>query len=353
MKVLCAIRQGSLKEKDERRRGQVAVCDFPDRTVGPEDVKVKVAYCSICGSDPHIVEGIFGPITEPRGLGHEASGVIVELGEQAVKKGLKVGDRIAANPSAFCGTCYYCQNGQQQFCPHIKRYKSPGMAQYAVWHESMVHKLPDGVGLKKGCLLEPISIAVRMVEKAGLKLGQRVAVCGGGPIGQLVIQCVSRFGATALTLIEPVAERRECAVRFGAAYTVDPTVENVRKRALEITGNLGYDAVIDCSGSGKAAGILPDIMAKGGTVVYGSMYPEQFELPVNLYRTFFEKELTFTGCYLSPYSFPRALQLLTELDLDEFIQEVYPLSYGPEAFEVQAEGRHLKILIKCNEDLED
>ena len=70
-------------------------------------------------------------------------------------------------------------------------------------------------------------------------------------------------------------------------------------------------------------------------------------------RTFFEKELTFTGCFLSPYSFPRAVQMLKELDLDEFIREVYPLSRGPEAFDEHAGGKCLKILIQCNEDLQD
>ena len=87
MKTLCAIKQGSLKDKDQHTRGKLEVCEFPDRDVGPEDVKVKVAYCAICGSDPHIVEGIFGPITGPRGLGHEVSGVVVELGSQAGKSG--------------------------------------------------------------------------------------------------------------------------------------------------------------------------------------------------------------------------------------------------------------------------
>ncbi|WP_195416156.1 zinc-dependent alcohol dehydrogenase [Enterocloster citroniae] len=353
MKTLCAIKQGSLKDKDQHTRGKLEVCEFPDRDVGPEDVKVKVAYCAICGSDPHIVEGIFGPITGPRGLGHEVSGVVVELGSQAGKSGLKVGDRIGGNPSAFCGTCYYCQNGQQQFCPNIKRYKSPGMSEYVVWHESMVHKLPPEVGLKKGCLLEPVSIAVRMVDKACIKIGQRVAVCGGGPIGQLVLQCVKRFGATSLTMIEPVRERRGTAARYGAEFTIDPSSEDVVGRSMEITRGLGFDVVIDCSGSARAVGLLPQIAAKGGLVEYGSMYPDDFEMPVNLYQTFFEKELTFTGCFLSPYSFPRAVQMLKELDLDEFIREVYPLSRGPEAFDEHAGGKCLKILIQCNEDLQD
>lgn len=353
MKTLCAVKQGSLKDISGQDRGRLEVCDFPDRELGPEDVRVKVAYCAICGSDPHIVEGIFGPITGPRGLGHEVSGVIVELGSQAGKSGLKVGDRIGGNPSAFCGSCYYCQHGQQQFCPNIKRYKSPGMSEYVVWHESMVYKLPSGVGLKKGCLLEPVSIAVRMIDKANIKIGQRAAVCGGGPIGQLVLQCLKRFGATSLTMIEPVKEKREFAVKYGADYTIDPSLEDVESRAMEITGGLGYDAVIDCSGSVKAVNILPLIAAKGGIVEYGSMYPDNYEMPVNLYRIFFEKELTFTGCFLSPYSFPRAVQMLKELELDDFVSALYPLSRGEEAFEQHAGGKHLKILIQCNEDLVD
>ena len=141
MKSIAVVKVGSLRDPNPETRGKVAVRDIPEQPLGDEDVRIKVAYCAICGSDPHLVEGIFG-LEPPFGLGHEMSGVIVELGPKATKKGLKVGDRVAGNFLHFCGTCYYCQNGQQQFCEHADETNYPGMSESIVWHEYQVYKLP-------------------------------------------------------------------------------------------------------------------------------------------------------------------------------------------------------------------
>ncbi|MDR2158624.1 MAG: alcohol dehydrogenase catalytic domain-containing protein, partial [Treponema sp.] len=181
MKSVQAVKSGPLHDPSVPNAGQLAVVDIPAKDPGPEDIKIKVAYCAICGSDPHLVQdNIFG-WDLPFGLGHEVSGVIVEMGSKAVKKKLKISDRIAGNFLKFCGTCYYCQNGQQQFCTHADESNQPGMSEFITWHESQVYKLPDGVSLKEGCLLEPISVAVRIVDKAAPRFGARVAICGGGP----------------------------------------------------------------------------------------------------------------------------------------------------------------------------
>lgn len=190
--------------------------------------------------------------------------MVVELGPEANHKGLKVGDRVAGNFLRFCGGCYYCQNGQQQFCEHAQNYNRPGYAPEIIWHEDQVYKLPDGVSLKEGCLLEPMSIIIRMMDKAQMKAGMRVCVCGGGPIGLLALQTFSLYGATSLTMIEPLADRRELATKLGAKYLIDPVSEDVVQRAMELTGGRGYDVVLDCSGSVHAATSLPDITAKCG-----------------------------------------------------------------------------------------
>ncbi|HCX64407.1 MAG TPA: alcohol dehydrogenase, partial [Eubacteriaceae bacterium] len=184
MKVIAALKIGDLRATDEAEKGKVGVIEMDEQPLGEEDVRIKVAYCAICGSDPHLVEGIFG-WEPPFGMGHELSGVIVEVGKKATRKGLKVGDRVAGNFLKFCGTCYYCQNGQQQFCENADESNNPGMAESIVWHESQVYKLPDSVTLKEGCLLEPVSIAVRMMDKVEPKFGRRVLISGGGPIGLL------------------------------------------------------------------------------------------------------------------------------------------------------------------------
>ncbi len=350
MKTVAVTKIGSLRDPDGATRGRIGLVDFPEQDLGPEDVRIRIAYAAICGSDPHLAEGFFGTDV-PIGLGHEISGVVEALGERATRNGLKVGDRVAGNFIRFCGTCRPCQDGSQQFCEYVQEYNRPGMAETVTWHESQVYRLPDGVSLLSGCILEPASVAVRIVDKARMRVGDRVAICGGGPIGQLALQVAKRHGATSLTLIEPIAERREMALRHGADHVIDPVHEDQAALAAEHTGGRGYDVVIDASGSPRAVRGLLDIAGKGGTVVYGAMYPEDYEMPLNLSDYLYLKELTLTGVFVSPYAFPRALQLLPHLDVSELTAAVFDLDDAEEAFAVHVSGRHPKVVIRCN-DLE-
>jgi (R,R)-butanediol dehydrogenase/meso-butanediol dehydrogenase/diacetyl reductase/L-iditol 2-dehydrogenase len=347
MKSVTVIKTGSLRDPDESKRGRVAVTDIPMQRLGDEDVRIKVAYCAICGSDPHLVENIFG-WEVPFGIGHELSGVIVELGPKATKKGLKVGDKVAGNFLKFCGTCYYCQNGQQQFCEHADESNNPGMSEYIVWHESQVYKMPDNVSLKEACLLEPVSVAVRLMDKVELKIGQTVAICGGGPIGLLSAQAIAMSGASKLALIEPIAARRDLALKYGATHVIDPMTDDVKKAAMDITDGRGFDVVIDCSGSTKAIYDLPYITAKGGKLIYAAMYPNDYEMPLNIYKYCYAHELTITGLYVSPYAFPRAWNMFPKFDLSAFTETVFPIDDAAEAFKAQISGKHVKILIECN-----
>jgi (R,R)-butanediol dehydrogenase/meso-butanediol dehydrogenase/diacetyl reductase/L-iditol 2-dehydrogenase len=349
MKTVAVTRIGSLRDPDESTRGVVEVVDFPRQPLGPEDVRISVAYSSICGSDPHLAEGFFRTDV-PFGLGHEVSGIVTELGERAVRSGLAVGDRVACNFLKFCGSCRACLNGRQQFCRFLKNeYRRPGMAEEVVWHESQVYRLPETVSLLEGCLLEPTSIAVRIADKARIAVGERVAVCGGGPIGQLAMQILKMSGATDLTLIEPIASRREIAMRNGADFVIDPVTEDQQARAHEITDGDGYDLVVDASGSPRAVRGLLDLAAPGGTVLYGALYPHDYELPLNLAEYVYQRELTITGVFVAPYAFPRALQVLPTLRLGELTQAVFDIDDAAEAFRVHVSGAVPKVILRCSE----
>ncbi|QEW04515.1 alcohol dehydrogenase catalytic domain-containing protein [Microbacterium lushaniae] len=351
MRTVAVTKIGSLRDPDEDVRGRIGVVDFPEQPLGGEDVRIRVAYSAICGSDPHLAEGFFGTDV-PIGLGHELSGVVEALGDRAHRTGLQVGDRVAGNFLRFCGTCTPCRAGRQQFCEHIQDYNRPGMAETVTWHESQVYKLPDSVSLLHGCLLEPTSVAVRIADKTHIKVGDRVAICGGGPIGQLALQVMKRNGATSLTLIEPIAERREMALRHGADAVIDPVAEDQYARSEGITQGAGFDVVIDASGAARAVRGLLDIAAKGATVIYGAMYPHDFEMPLNLSDYLYLKELTLTGVFVSPYAFPRALQMLPYLELDDLTQSVFELEDAAEAFATHIGGAYPKVLIRCN-DIDD
>jgi (R,R)-butanediol dehydrogenase/meso-butanediol dehydrogenase/diacetyl reductase/L-iditol 2-dehydrogenase len=349
MKMVSAVKIGNMKDPDPARRGKVAVLDVPTPPLGEEDVKIKVAYCAICGSDPHVVGGIFG-WEPPFGLGHEASGVVVELGAHATNLGFKVGDRVAGNFRRYCGTCYYCRNGQEQFCENAS--EAPAMAEYMIWHESQLIKLSDNVSLKKGCLLEPVSIGVRVTDKTNMRIGGRVAVSGGGPIGLITLQLLKMFGATSLTMIEPNPQRRALAEKFGADYLIDSIGQNAEEEGLKITDGLGYDLVLEISGAGSAAESAVKLVANAGRMIFVAMYPNDYEMPLNLYRYCYRKEIEITGTFVAPYAFPRAARILGRMALDDFTDTVYDIDDAEEAFSAHLSGKHPKVLIRCNKDLD-
>jgi Threonine dehydrogenase and related Zn-dependent dehydrogenases len=356
IKTACTIVRGPFDHPEPEKRGLIEVRELPGRELTPEAVRIKVAYCAICGSEAHGFQSGWTSnmpqSTEPRGMGHEVSGVIVELGEKAAHRGLKVGDRVGANFVHFCGDCEFCLNGMQQFCLNMFEYSAPGCAEYVTWHEQQFYKLPDNVSLKEGCLTEPIAIGVRMMDKLNMKVGENAVICGGGPIGLFALQLLSMNGAANLTLIEPIAERRELAKTFGAIHVIDPFNEDVEARCLEITGGFGFDKVLDASGAKAMMPTLMKIAKRGGTVIYGAMYPSDYEMPVNLAENLYRKELTISGVYIAPYVFPRTINMLSRLDLKPFVDCVFPLEQAHEAMVAQLTGKYPKILIECNPGLE-
>lgn len=144
--------------EETKERGEVACLEVPKpELVHGDDVLIKVAYASVCGSDPHLLEGYFDlPVPSP--CGHELSGIIEALGPEANKKGLKVGDKVTGNFYRTCGSCDYCLSGQSQFCEHAEGLGA-AQAEYIVWHEDQVYKLPEGVTLLDAALAEPFNIA--------------------------------------------------------------------------------------------------------------------------------------------------------------------------------------------------
>jgi len=357
IRTACTIRRGPFDHPDPEKRGLIEVRELPGREMTPESIRIKVAYNAICGSEAHGFQAGWvsnmPPSTEPRGMGHEVSGVVVEIGEKATHSGLKIGDRVGANFVHFCGDCYYCQNGMQNFCENMREYSGAGCAEYVTWHEQQFYKLPDNLSLKEGCLTEPTAICVRMTDKLNMKVGQDTVVCGGGPIGLLALQLLSMYGAANLTLIEPIAARRELAKTFGAIHTIDPFNEDVEARCSEITGGRGFDKVLDASGAKAMANTLLNIAGRGGTVVFGAMYPSDYEMPLNLATYMYTKELSLSGIYIAPYVFPRTLKIMTRMNLKPFTECVFPMDKAHDAMVMQLTGQYPKVLINCNADIAD
>lgn len=331
--------------------GEVRVVDIaePELTYR-DDVKIKVAYCGICGSDLHTKRGemdFMFDVKHGSDLGHEASGTVVELGPEATKKGLKIGDHVTYYYNTHCGSCYYCRNGQEQFCANmVSRFDA--MSEYIVVSEQSVYKLPDDLDLKKGTLVEPISVVLHGIDMANIRPGARVAVSGGGTMGMLFVQLCLRAGATDLTVIEPIGAKREKALELGAKYVIDPASQDRKAMAMEITAGLGYDVVIEASGSWQACDGIEELVARGGTLeFFAALYRHDYDYKLNLMKAFMQEIHIVGGVMQSPYTFPRSIALTKELNLDAFLTDncVFSAEHAEEAFQAQMDGATVKSLI--------
>lgn len=336
MKAICYMKPG------------LELLDIPEPEVTRDDyVKIKVAYSGICGTDAHIAEGHFDPMVPitPMPLGHETSGVVVELGPKANVKGLEIGDKVAFYFNLHCGKCHFCRNGQENLCTHIQANLST-MCEYIIVGEEQVYKLPKGISLLQGALSEPVSFCLRSIEQAKVSPGKTVIISGGGAIGLMTLQLAKLAGGSKITVIEPIESKRKIALELGATHVIDPINEDLSNRVNEITNGLGFDCVLECSGARSTIQPMLDIASCGADVVYAAMYGGH-KLEVDLWMLF-AKEINITAPHQSPYTWEKTMNILPDLNLDIFTQCVLPIEKYKEAFAEQKSSKHTKVIIKID-----
>ena len=326
----------------------ITVDEVPEPETGPRQVKVKIAYCGLCGTDPENLEGTFGLMPPEaykmdRIIGHEACGTIAEVGSDIVND-YKVGQRVAMNFRGSCGACYYCRNGMENFCRNGVG-ASGSFAEYAVYPESAIYTIPDDMTMEQAAMLEPVSVAVHAIDQTNVRTGSTIAIAGGGPIGLLCLEMALKAGAARAMLSEPIKEKRDLALKLGADIAVDPFNEDIVAAGLKLTDGRGFDTVIDASGNIAAAKQCIDLADRGATILWAAVYGKDVEIGVSPF-IMYAKELTITSTFVSPYSFPRALNLLPKLELDALITDIIDLKDIKKAFELHKTGKSIKILIK-------
>lgn len=342
-----AVLLSRLYDQNSNQLGDVDCFEVPEpNIVNEDDVKIQISYASICGSDPNTLKGLFPNKKIGNTMGHELSGTVVELGVKAQKNGLKVGERVTGNFFLPCGACENCQRGMKQFCRN-GRYLTGAMAQYIVWRESQVYKLPEDIDMRQACLTEPFTIATHAVEVSDMKIGSRVAISGGGGIGLMLVQLAKLCGASSVTLLEPFAEKRDIAMKIGADFVLDPAESGIHEKILDITNGNGFDVIFESSGNGKAAEFCLEMAGVGCHIVYFAMYPLDYHLQLNLLENCYHKELRIQGMYLAQNAFPKAISMLRRVDLEPLISKIYSLDQCKEAFADAMSGKEIKILFDC------
>jgi 2-desacetyl-2-hydroxyethyl bacteriochlorophyllide A dehydrogenase len=317
---------------------EVSVTTVDDPTPGPRDVVVKVAACGLCGTDLHILKGEFAP-TLPVVPGHEFAGEIAEVGSAVTE--LRVGDRVAVDPSLYCYECYYCRHGRNNLCERwaaIGVTRAGGAAEYAVAPVANCVKLPDHVRTEDAALIEPLSCAVRGYDVLRSQLGSHVLIYGSGTMGLMMLQLAQRTGAVSVDVVDINPERLKTSAQLGATATAGTADDFDRPR--------GWDLVVDATGNEKAIQDGLGRVGKGGTFLQFGVADYAARATIEPYRIY-NQEITITGSMAVLHSYERAAELFAAgvLDPEVFITHRIPLDDYPAALSQFARGIGRKIQV--------
>lgn len=318
--------------------GSVRVGDVPDPKPGPADVVVKVGACGICGTDVHIADGHFPPTPYPIVPGHEFAGQIVEVGPEA-PGGWSVGDRVAVDPSLFCGHCGPCRAGHGNLCANWGATGDTvdgAFAEYVAVPATTCYRMPDDMTYAQGALVEPVSCAVHGVRRVGVEAGERFLIMGAGTMGLIMQQLLQRAGAH-VTMVDRNADRLPRATSLGAAA--------VAADAAELAGET-FDVAVDCTGAVPAIEAAFDRLRRGGRLLVFGVAPEQDRVSLSPFRIY-NDEITVVGSMAVLHSYGAALDLVASgaVDTDALVTHSLPLERFPDALDLMRGGTGLKIQV--------
>lgn len=345
----------------------VRVEEIEEPKVNKGNVKIKVKWCGICGSDLHEYLGgpIFIPVGQPHPLsgnvapvvlGHEFSGEVVEIGEGVAN--IKVGDRVTVEPIVACGKCPACREGKYNLCSSLGFHglcgSGGGLAEYTVFPEEYVHKIPDGMSYEQAALIEPIAVALHSIRIANFKTGDTAIVLGSGPIGLATIECLKAAGARLIIVLQRKSIRQEYAKRAGADVVLDPDEVNIAEEVKKLTGGVGVDTAFETTGAKVGFDIGIDSLKYEGTMVITSIWEGDINFNPNV-LVFSEKKIVGTLAYR--HEFPATISQIKDgrikaegyitkkIALDDIVEEGFGALTGPE------KKKHVKILVTPDKSL--
>ncbi len=308
-----------------REAGKAELVERDVPPPGESQVLIAVRASSICGGDLHIYKGKHPSAPLPMALGHEMSGEVAAVGKKVGS--VAVGDRVTVEPVIACGQCSPCLRGEYGYCDNLSFHYRQGrgaMADYFMADERWVYKLPEGLSFEAGALIEPLAVAVHAVKRAGIGLGDTVAVIGAGPIGLLVIAACRASGATDIIAADVTQARLGHASIMGATQIVDARKGSIVEATLKASGGRGVAKSFECAGSEQTFEQAMRCLCKGGVAtVVGIFEQPVIRVPVTL---FVSQEITVQGAQGYCWDFGTALRLAGEIDLGGLVSHTFDLA---------------------------
>jgi L-iditol 2-dehydrogenase len=317
------------------------IADLPTPHAGPGEVLVQVAACGICGSDVHGYDGSSGRRIPPLVMGHEAAGIIAEVGDGVQR--FAPGDRVTFDSTVYCGQCHFCQRGQINLCdsrqvvgvstPDFRR--AGAFAEYVTVPERIVYKLPEGMSFAEAAMLEAVAVAVHAVAVTELQPSDTALVIGAGMIGLLIVQALRAAGCHTVLVADVDSTRLKLAAEAGATATLvssgggagDAIVAQVQG----LTDGRGVDVVLEAVGRDETVAAAVDAVRKGGTVTLVGNITPSVNLPL---QKVVSRQIRLQGSCASSGEYPESIELVSsgKIKVTPLITSIAPLEDGAEWF---------------------
>lgn len=338
------------------RPGEIEILERPDPLPGPDEVLVRVLAVGVCGSDTHYFDhGRIGSyvVREPLVLGHEASGVIEQVGRGV--EPARVGQRVSIEPGVPCRRCRQCLAGRYNLCPDVRFHATPpidgSLAELIVVAATFAHPVPDSVSDEVAALLEPLSVGIWACRKGGVGIDHRVLITGAGPIGLVALQVARAAGAEELIVCDLNDDRLAVATDLGATRIINTgSLEGEGALARELTGSgpgaAPPDVLLECTGHAGLTRQALTTLAPAGSAVLVGMGGTEVTIPLSVLQ---EREITVTGTFRYANTWPTAIVLAASgrVSLERLVTSRHPLVDTAAALTAsRSDPRNIKALVQ-------
>ena len=317
---------------------ELSLRDFPvDEALGPHDVRIDLRTVGICGSDVHYyTHGAIGQfiVREPMILGHEASGVVTEVG--AAVTNLAAGDRVCMEPGIPDPNSKATLQGMYNLDPAVRFWATPPI--HGVLRPSVVHpaaftfKLPDNVSFAEGAMVEPLAVGMQAATKAKIKPGDLAIVMGAGPIGMVTALAALAGGCSQVIMTDVQQPKLDLAATLGPILPVNVAKENLKEVVDKLTDGWGANLVFECSGNERAAAGVFAPLCPGGAVVFVGipLQPIAYDVAAAMV-----KEARVEHVFRYAHVYPRAIALMGsgKLDVKPLITDTFRFHESVRAFD--------------------
>ena len=337
-----------LEEKNKLTLREIALPE----ALGPADVRVAINTVGVCGSDVHYyTHGKIGPfvVTEPMVLGHEASGVVTEVGSDV--RHLAVGDRVCMEPGIPNGASKASKLGVYNVDPDVRFWATPPihgcLTPAGVHPAACTYRLPDSVSFAEGAMVEPFAIGMQAAARAKIKPGDVAVVTGAGPSGIMCALAALAGGCAKVFITDLVEDKLRVAAQYDNVEPILIPRDDPASVLRAATEGWGADVVFECAGAAPSIQTALEAVAPAGCVVWVGMPVDPVPVDIVLAQS---KEIRMETVFRYANMYDRAIALIGsgKVDLKPLISETFAFEHSVEAFDraVEARPTDVKIQIK-------